>query len=104
MRHALDRDKQLGVVRQFTEIVARSAGDAALADRTWVLLTDAPDGGWGLNGHAHTNDELITAARKAMLAKRASRRPEKQKAPRLRGFPSSTSRRPDSNRGPLHYE
>ena len=66
---ALDRDKQLAVVREFTEIVARSAGDPALADRTWVLLTEAPDGGWGLNGHAHTNDELIAAARKAMLAR-----------------------------------
>jgi phenylpyruvate tautomerase PptA (4-oxalocrotonate tautomerase family) len=64
---ALDRDKQLAVVRELTEIVARSAGDPALADRTWVLLTEARDGGWGLNGHANTNDELITAARKAML-------------------------------------
>ena len=64
---ALDRDKQLAVVRQFTEIVARSAGDPQLTDRTWVLLTEAPDGGWGLSGHAHTNDELIATARKAML-------------------------------------
>jgi phenylpyruvate tautomerase PptA (4-oxalocrotonate tautomerase family) len=64
---ALDRDKQLAVVRELTEIVARSAGDPALADRTWVLLTEARDGGWGLNGHANTNDELITAARKAMI-------------------------------------
>jgi phenylpyruvate tautomerase PptA (4-oxalocrotonate tautomerase family) len=65
---ALDRRKQLAVVREFTEIVARSAGDPELTDRTWVLLTEAPDGGWGLNGHAHTNDELIAAARKAMLS------------------------------------
>jgi phenylpyruvate tautomerase PptA (4-oxalocrotonate tautomerase family) len=64
--YALDRDKQLAVVRQFTDIVARAGADPELADRTWVLLTEAPDGGWGLNGHAHTNDELITAARKAM--------------------------------------
>ena len=64
---APDRNKQLGVVRELTEIVARAAGDPTLADRTWVLLTEAPDGGWGLNGHAHTNDELVTAARKAML-------------------------------------
>jgi hypothetical protein len=33
-----------------------------------VLLTEAPDGGWGLAGHANTNDELIAAAR-AQLAK-----------------------------------
>jgi hypothetical protein len=28
-----------------------------------VLLTEAPDGGWGLAGHANTNAELVTAAR-----------------------------------------
>ena len=34
-----------------------------LADRTWVLLTEAVPGGWGLGGHANT-DELVVAARK----------------------------------------
>jgi hypothetical protein len=38
-----------------------------LVGRTWVLLTEAPDGGWGLDGHANTNAELVTAAR-AQLA------------------------------------
>ncbi len=28
-----------------------------------MLLTEAPDGGWGLWGHAHTNAELVAAAR-----------------------------------------
>jgi len=60
---ALDRNKQLAVVRQLTDIVAAAAGDPAVAGRTWVLLTEAPDGGWGLNGHANTNAELVTAAR-----------------------------------------
>ena len=60
---ALDRDKQLAVVRRLTEIVAAAAGDPGLVDRTWVLLTEAPEGGWGLAGHAHTNAELVTAAR-----------------------------------------
>jgi phenylpyruvate tautomerase PptA (4-oxalocrotonate tautomerase family) len=60
---ALDRDKQLAVVAQFTELVAFSASDPSLARRTWVLLTEAVDGGWGLWGHAHTNDELVAAAR-----------------------------------------
>src|SRR5712692_8008358 len=32
----LDRDKQLGVVRELTEIVAASAGDPQLTERTWV--------------------------------------------------------------------
>jgi len=60
---ALDRDKQLAVVSQFTHIVADAAGDPALAERTWVLLTEAVPGGWGLSGHANTNDELVAAAR-----------------------------------------
>jgi phenylpyruvate tautomerase PptA (4-oxalocrotonate tautomerase family) len=61
---ALDRDKQIAVVRQFTDIVADAAHDPALAGRTWVLLTEAVPGGWGLEGHANTNDELVAAARK----------------------------------------
>ena len=60
---ALDRDKQLQVVRQFTDIIAAAADDPTMVDRTWVLLTEAPDGGWGLAGHASTNAELIAAAR-----------------------------------------
>jgi phenylpyruvate tautomerase PptA (4-oxalocrotonate tautomerase family) len=60
---ALDRSKQLAVVERLTNIAAEAAGDPALASRTWVLLTEAPDGGWGLGGHAHTNNELVAAAR-----------------------------------------
>jgi len=65
---ALDRDKQIALVAKLTEIVAAAAADPSLAERTWVLLTEAPDGGWGLWGHAHTNAELVTAAR-AQIAK-----------------------------------
>ena len=72
---ALDRDKQLAVVRQLTDLVAQAAGDPALAERTWVLLTEAPEGGWGIAGHANTNAELVTAAR-AQLAEIAAARGE----------------------------
>jgi phenylpyruvate tautomerase PptA (4-oxalocrotonate tautomerase family) len=60
---ALDRAKQLAVVRELTAIVAAAAADPSLAERTWVLLTQAPDGGWGLSGHANTNEELVALAR-----------------------------------------
>jgi len=60
---ALNRDKQLAVVRQFTDLVATAAGDPSLTERTWVLLTEAVEGGWGLAGHANTNSELVDAAR-----------------------------------------
>ena len=65
---ALDRAKQLAVVEQLTSIAATAAGDPALAGRTWVLLTEAPDGGWGLAGHANTNEELVAAARAQLAA------------------------------------
>jgi phenylpyruvate tautomerase PptA (4-oxalocrotonate tautomerase family) len=42
---ALDRDKQLAVVSRLTALVVEAAGDPSLAERTWVLLTEAPDGG-----------------------------------------------------------
>ena len=68
---ALDRAKQLAVVERLTAIAAGAAGDPGLVGRTWVLLTEAPDGGWGLAGHANTNEELVTAAR-AQLASLAA--------------------------------
>ena len=61
---ALDRDKQLAVVAKLTALIAEAGNDESLTARTWVLLTEAPDGGWGLAGHAHTNSELIDAARR----------------------------------------
>jgi phenylpyruvate tautomerase PptA (4-oxalocrotonate tautomerase family) len=63
---ALDRAKQIAVVRELTAIVAAAGGDESLAERVWVLLTEAPDGGWGLNGHANTNEELVALARRAL--------------------------------------
>ncbi|GAA1647881.1 hypothetical protein GCM10009744_43980 [Kribbella alba] len=60
---ALDRDKQLAVVEQLSQIVATAADDPTLIERTWVLLTEAAPGGWGLQGHAYTNEELVLAAR-----------------------------------------
>jgi phenylpyruvate tautomerase PptA (4-oxalocrotonate tautomerase family) len=60
---ALDRDKQLAVVAQLTDLVVAASGNDGLRERTWVLLTEAAAGGWGLWGHAHTNEELVTAAR-----------------------------------------
>jgi phenylpyruvate tautomerase PptA (4-oxalocrotonate tautomerase family) len=65
---ALDRAKQLDTVEQLTEVVAHASGDPTARERIWVLLTEAPDGGWGLKGHAHTNAELVAAARAEIAA------------------------------------
>ncbi len=60
---ALDRSKQLEAVSRLTAVVAEAAADPSVADRTWVLLTETYDGGWGIAGHAQTNDELVALAR-----------------------------------------
>jgi phenylpyruvate tautomerase PptA (4-oxalocrotonate tautomerase family) len=62
----LDRDKQLGVVKELTALVAEAAGDPSLAERTWVLLTESPEGGWGIAGHANTNADIAALARAAL--------------------------------------
>jgi phenylpyruvate tautomerase PptA (4-oxalocrotonate tautomerase family) len=62
----LNRDKQLGVVKDLTEIVAAAADDPSLVGRTWVLITESPEGGWGLDGHAYTGAEIAAAARKEL--------------------------------------
>jgi phenylpyruvate tautomerase PptA (4-oxalocrotonate tautomerase family) len=64
----LDRDKQLGVVRELTDIVAAAAGDPKLTERTWVLITEAPEGGWGISGHANTSADIVAAARAELTA------------------------------------
>jgi phenylpyruvate tautomerase PptA (4-oxalocrotonate tautomerase family) len=65
----LDREKKLGVVKEMTEIVAAAAGDPTVAQRTWVLISESPDGGWGIDGHAYTNAEIAEAARRELSAK-----------------------------------
>ena len=64
----LDRDKQLGVVRELTDIVAAAAGDPTQVERTWVLIHESPNGGWGIDGHASTSDDIIAGARAELAA------------------------------------
>jgi phenylpyruvate tautomerase PptA (4-oxalocrotonate tautomerase family) len=68
----LDREKKLGVVKEMTEIVASAAGDPGLVERTWVLITEAPDGGWGIDGHAYTSAEILEAAKRDLAARAAA--------------------------------
>lgn len=64
----LTRDKQLGVVKELTDIVAEASGDSTQAERTWVLITESPEGGWGINGHANTGADIVQAARDALAS------------------------------------
>ena len=43
-----------------------AAGDPDLVRRTWVLITESPDGGWGMQGHANTNADIAALARAAL--------------------------------------
>lgn len=65
----LDRDKKLGVTKEMTDIVAAAARDPSLRERTWVQIVEAPDGGWGIAGHAYTNIEIAEEARRRLATK-----------------------------------
>ncbi|WP_318219123.1 hypothetical protein [Streptomyces sp. SCL15-6] len=60
---ALNREQQLGLVKDISALVAAAAGDASLVERTWVTLTEAVPGGWGIAGHAYTNEEIVQTVR-----------------------------------------
>jgi len=64
------REKQLGLVQEMTAILAEAAGDPSLSERTWVLISEAPDGGWGIAGHAYLVSEIGDAARKILATQR----------------------------------
>jgi phenylpyruvate tautomerase PptA (4-oxalocrotonate tautomerase family) len=63
---ALNRDGQKHLVSEATQIIAKIAGDSTQAARTWVLLTEAAEGGWGIAGTAFGREEFAAlAARKS---------------------------------------
>jgi hypothetical protein len=47
-------------------LIAGAPGKPPTPERIWVVLTEAPEGGWGLWGHAHTNAELVAAVRREL--------------------------------------
>jgi hypothetical protein len=68
----LNREKQLDVVRELTDIVGAAAGDPTLVNRTWMLITEAAESGWGINRHANTGAEIVAAARAELRKFRAN--------------------------------
>lgn len=65
----LSRDGQKQLVREITDIVTKISGDPSQANRTWVLLTEAAEGGWGLAGTAFDKEEFAALAAKAGAAR-----------------------------------
>jgi hypothetical protein len=55
----LHRVKQLAGIPEVTDIIQLAPATPHPADRTWVLLTEVPKGGWGLGGHANTKRVVV---------------------------------------------
>jgi len=55
---ALTRSGQKQLVQEVTKILADICGDPSQAARTWVLLTEAAEGGWGIAGTAYGREEF----------------------------------------------
>ncbi len=66
---ALSREGQKQLVKEITEIVTRVSGDPTQVGRTWVILTEAAEGGWGLSGTAFGREEFAALAAKAAAAR-----------------------------------
>ncbi len=66
---ALTREGQKQLVKEVTEIVAKISGDPTQASRTWVILTEAAEGGWGISGTAFGRQEFAALAAKAAAAR-----------------------------------
>ena len=59
---ALTRDGQKQLVKEATAIMAEICGDPTQAKRTWVLLAEAAEGGWGIAGTAFGREEFTALA------------------------------------------
>ncbi len=66
---ALSREGQKQLTKEITEVVARLSGDATQATRTWVLLTEAAEGGWGIAGTAFGRQEFADLAARAAASR-----------------------------------
>ena len=62
---ALNRACQRSFVADAMDIVARIARDPTQAARTWVLLCEAAEGGWGIAGTAFGREEFAALAKKS---------------------------------------
>ena len=65
---SLNREGQKQITAEATAIIARTAGDETLAARTWVILTEAAEGGWGIAGTAFGVEEFTALAKRGAAA------------------------------------
>ena len=67
---ALTRSGQKQLVKDVTAIMADICGDPTQSKRTWVLLTEAAEGGWGIAGTAFGREEFAALAAAGAAAKK----------------------------------
>jgi len=67
----LSREGQKQLVADATRIIATISHDPSQAARTWVLLTEAAEGGWGIAGTAFGKEEFAALAKRAAEATKA---------------------------------
>lgn len=65
---ALSRVGQVQLTKEITELIAKFSGDASQETRTWVLLSEAAEGGWEIAGTAFGKTEFGELAAKAKAA------------------------------------
>jgi phenylpyruvate tautomerase PptA (4-oxalocrotonate tautomerase family) len=63
---SLDRNGQRQLTREATEIITALAETVDTAPRTWVILTEAAAGGWGINGTAFGPEEFAALAARGL--------------------------------------
>jgi phenylpyruvate tautomerase PptA (4-oxalocrotonate tautomerase family) len=67
---ALTRSGQKQLVQDVTRILADICGDPSQAKRTWVLLTEAAELGWGIAATAYGREEFAALAAAAAAARK----------------------------------
>ena len=60
--NALTRAGQIQLTREATDVVAKLSDDPSQAGRTWVILSEAAEGGWGIAGTAYGKEEFVALA------------------------------------------
>ena len=69
--NTLTRAGQIQLTHEVTDAVSKHSGDPSQAGRTWVLLSEAAEGGWGIGGTAYGKEEFgaLASAAKAASAR-----------------------------------
>ena len=65
---AVSRAGQVQLTKEITGLIAKFSGDASQETRTWVLLSEAAEGGWGIGGTAFGKTEFGELAARAKAA------------------------------------